>query len=109
MVVAEFLKRLLLLPVVQGPALVLNPGHGRGVLATIKLYWCPLAAPHPASFTKERILQAMNRRDLDNRLIRKPHRQCCPIDEGILPDYDAQAMVSPIAGSLGNGMLITAA
>ena len=25
-----------------------------------------------------------------------------------MPDYNAQAMVSPVAGSTGNGMLITA-
>ena len=29
--------------------------------------------------------------------------------QGIMPGYNAQAMVSPVAGSTGNGMLITAA
>ena len=66
-----------------------------------------------AQTLRERIQHAMNYLAQDNRLTRvnltDEDAQLMKGRQGIMPAYNAQAMVSPVAGPMGNGMLITAA
>ena len=66
-----------------------------------------------AQTLRERIQHAMNRLAQDNRLTRvnltDEDARLMKGRQGIIPAYNAQTMVSPVAGPTGNGMLITAA
>ncbi len=66
-----------------------------------------------AQTLRERIQDAMDRLAQDNRLTRvnltDEDAQLMKGRQGIMPGYNAQTMVSPVAGPTGNGLLITAA
>ena len=66
-----------------------------------------------AQALKERVQHAMDCLTQDSRLTRvnltDEDAQLMKGRQGIMPGYNAQAMVSPVDGSNGNGMLITAA
>ena len=66
-----------------------------------------------AQTLRERVQHAMNRLAQDNRLTRvnltDNDAQLMKGRQGIMPAYNAQAMVSPIDSATGTGMVITAA